>query len=211
MNPPTKCSECPFTRSLGGNRYVCTVAATANDVVMGHFKPSTDCKSKFNNLEQAQQQKEEIQNDINSASVPNARHSNGSSVSISGRTAPLKHNPAIKPLSDFSFMIQSEKEKDVFYRAFPVGQRCSCPAYVRCKHLKRFEKPIKIGAMVFHVKSKIFVDVDVYIGAIYLGKILFKKDRKVYIFVNKESRELAHHKEFGKLFSNVYQSYTSVV
>ena len=41
----TTCAECPFARHIDGNRYCCTESATAQDVVRGHWEPSTDCHS----------------------------------------------------------------------------------------------------------------------------------------------------------------------
>ena len=39
----TTCAECPFARHIDGNRYCCTEAATASDVVRGHWEATARC------------------------------------------------------------------------------------------------------------------------------------------------------------------------
>lgn len=41
------CASCPFSRPLGGDRYVCIEHCTGSDVVRGHWQPSLDCLSIF--------------------------------------------------------------------------------------------------------------------------------------------------------------------
>lgn len=209
---PRTCAECPHARLLDErrNRYVCTVAPTSNDVVHGHHEPNTDCKSRFNNLEKVKKQMEEVKDDLRSSYIVDAPDFYGNSLST-GRKQTPPYRPIIKPLADHTFLVQSEKEKAVFYRVFPIRRRCSCPAYVECKHLKRLDYAINYCGLKLVIRSRAFCEVDIFQGDTRLGKILYNNIKKVYVFSNRDGNRVNEHRDFDRLLENMVNLYANVV